>query len=480
VPLHLLILEDDPLVSGAYAQLFADHEQYTVCFSETGERALKIHEATPFHFAIVDYDLAGSLNGLETVQQMKAIRPLDFLICTGNTNRDLFEQSAELQPVSFFTKPIDSMVLYRQVELFRLQFESKELRLRNLKTFEAIFETANIGICLTDIHGRFVLANPAYCRTYGYSAEELIGQEFTIVLPDELVEPLRRMHYEFLMGTTEESGGRWQVRCKDGTIKPIFVTASRIILPSGERFKATTVTDISATVAYEKKLNDLANEKELLLAELQHRVKNNFQSLSALVRLQAQGLMEGSCSVEVKEFAEQIERRLGAMARTHELLSRHSSGGQVNARELIEETIHQVLKSQASDTAHPIQLDIQCSDIMIGISEGISLCLILNEALTNSLKYAQPHRSELKLTVRLKQAEDGSGIDFYFADNGPGFSPDVLNNLTSKSLGMTIIRNLAAKLKGRIEFDGSSEGASLRLWFPHTYSGAPVVQNARF
>ena len=475
MPIHLLILEDDPPISWAYAQLFDNNTNYDVSLSDSGERALKIHKEYPFHFAIVDYDLAGSPNGLETIRQMKAIRPLDFLICTGNTNKDLFKQSAELQPVSFFSKPIDPMVLFRQVELFRYQFESTVLRLRNLKTFEAIFETANIGICLTDIHGRFVLANPAYCRTYGYSVEELIGQEFTIVLPAELVEPLRRMHYEFLMGTSEESGGRWEVRCKDGSIKPIFVTASRIILPTGERFKATTVTDISATVAYEKKLKDLANDKDLLLAELQHRVKNNFQSLSALIRLQAQGLIEESSTDEVKAFVEQIERRLGAMARTHDLLSRHSTGGYINACELIEETIRQIMKSQASDTAHAIQLDIECNEVIIGNSEGIALCLILNEALTNSLKYAQPHRSQLKLSISLKRSDDGAGVVFRFADNGPGFSPDVLNKPTKKSLGMSIIRNLTAKLQGHIEFDGSSEGASLRLWFPNTHSGAPVV-----
>lgn len=476
--MRLLILEDDPVTSSAYANQFSDRDDYEVVVCESGEQALRLHQERPFQFVIVDFDLAGQLNGCETIEQMNASMPVHFLICTGNTSTDLFEQCARLLPVSYFTKPVDPKTIYYQVELHRLHSTDPQLRLkdRNLHTFEQIFQTANIGICLTDIEGRFVMANPAYCRTYGYSEEELIGHDFTMVLPDELKEPLRKMHYEYLMGTTEESGGRWTVRCKDGSLKPIFVTAARVVLPNGERYKATTVTDISRTVAFEEQLKNLIAEKELLLTELQHRVKNNFQSLASLIRLQAQTLQDASSSDDVRQFAKQIEARLGAMARTHELLSRYSMGGRLNACQLIEETIQQVLTSLLPNAEQAIELNIQCDQVELTDSQGVSLCLILNEALTNSIKYALPHRSPLTITTTLQREPANSLLELKYHDDGPGYDVDKIKSSSAGSLGMGIMTNLALKLNGSIEFWGGPAGAGFRLFFPLVKNATKVTE----
>jgi PAS domain S-box-containing protein len=143
----------------------------------------------------------------------------------------------------------------------------------------AVYNSADIGMCVTDSQGKFVEVNPAYCRTYGYTREELIGQPFTIVLPPELREYAQNLHNDYIAEGTDASAGEWQVLHKDGTIRDISVTAARLILDDGRRFKVTTVTDITERKWIERQLryqaNLLQNVSEAIIS-----VDNNFKITS--------------------------------------------------------------------------------------------------------------------------------------------------------------------------------------------------------
>lgn len=134
------------------------------------------------------------------------------------------------------------------------------------EAFHQLVRLAPIGICLTDRARRFVLVNPAYCRVYGYGEEELLGREFTLVLPEEDRARAAQLHDDFLEGRTDESPGEWRLRRKDGTLRTILVDAARLVSPSGARFKLTTVQDITE----QKKLQSerFAREREGLIASV--------------------------------------------------------------------------------------------------------------------------------------------------------------------------------------------------------------------
>lgn len=119
---------------------------------------------------------------------------------------------------------------------------------------KAVYNSADIGMCVTNSDGNFVEVNPAYCQTYGYAREELIGQPFTKVLPPEHQEYAQKLHNDYIAEGTDESAGEWQVRHKSGTIRDISVTAARLILEDGRRFKVTTVADITERKWIERQL----------------------------------------------------------------------------------------------------------------------------------------------------------------------------------------------------------------------------------
>ncbi|MFN3344926.1 MAG: PAS domain S-box protein [Chloroherpetonaceae bacterium] len=143
----------------------------------------------------------------------------------------------------------------------------------------AVYNSADIGMCVTDAEGKFVEVNPAYCRTYGYTREELVGHHFSKVLPPEIREYAKKLHDDYIAEGTDQSAGEWQVMHKNGNIRDIAVTAARLILDDGRRFKVTTVTDITERKWVERQLRYQANLLQQV-SEAIISVDNNFRITS--------------------------------------------------------------------------------------------------------------------------------------------------------------------------------------------------------
>ena len=136
-------------------------------------------------------------------------------------------------------------------------------RVENETFYGKIFETANLGICLTDKEGRFVAVNPTYCSIYGYSEHELIGKHFTIVVPPEHRAFMRELHDEFLINHKDELGNEWDVVRKDGRKLHIYASAGILENIIGGPYKITTISDVTELVESRK----VQQEQETLLIQ---------------------------------------------------------------------------------------------------------------------------------------------------------------------------------------------------------------------
>lgn len=136
-------------------------------------------------------------------------------------------------------------------------------RMENENFYGKIFQTANLGICLTDKEGRFVAVNPAYCKIYGYSEAELIGQPFTMVVPEDKRALLETLHREFIEKKGIEVGAEWEVVRKDGHTITIYATAGILENIVGGPYKITTISDISELIEARK----LQKQQEALLIQ---------------------------------------------------------------------------------------------------------------------------------------------------------------------------------------------------------------------
>ncbi len=135
-----------------------------------------------------------------------------------------------------------------------------------------VFSAVGIGLCVTDEDGRLVNVNEAFCKIYGYRQEELIGREFTMLLEPEYRDYAMDLHRRTLE-QNEEPPTVWSVRRKDGGGLQVAITAERMQLPDGRRFKITTVVDETAKRQMEQDLirNAFDAAKSRKLAELMQR-----------------------------------------------------------------------------------------------------------------------------------------------------------------------------------------------------------------
>mgnify|MGYP006267413517 CR=1 FL=1 len=160
----------------------------------------------------------------------------------------------------------------RQLRAERAQTQRLSELERERALLQRIYDTAGIGLCVTDERGEFVKVNPAYCRQYGYSEDELIGQHFTTVVPEHMREAAARMHDAFIDGALELPG-EWQVQRRDGGVREVFVTAGLMAFAKGERLKVTTVADVTDKRTTERWLQLVeraveASEDGVLIADL--------------------------------------------------------------------------------------------------------------------------------------------------------------------------------------------------------------------
>jgi two-component sensor histidine kinase len=203
----------------------------------------------------------------------------------------------------------------------------------------------------------------------------------------------------------------------------------------------------------------------VLLKEVHHRVKNNLQIISSLLNMEAELLSEPA----PKDVLLESRRRVEAMAMIHERLYSHEDIDQLDFRQYVDELAHELLSAYGvnSDLVH---LRLELEPVSLELSQAISCGLILNELVSNCLKYGFPDARPGEILVAL--GCEGDRVTLRVADSGIGMPPD-LDWRKSQSLGLRIVNILARQLMGTVQLDGGS-GTSFTLVFQKAASLSPI------
>ena len=226
--------------------------------------------------------------------------------------------------------------------------------------------------------------------------------------------------------------------------RTVFANASPIRNAYGE-VKAGIVVfmDITERRRAEEKVEASLREKETLLKEIHHRVKNNLQIISSLLNLQAKSIGDE----KLEGIFRECQDRIAAMAAVHQLLYKSQNFAEINFGEYLRETASHLFRSYKICKS-TISLVIQAENVMLPIDTAIPCGLIINELVTNALKYAFPGVS--KGEIKIEMSKTKQGIRLLFEDNGIGFPKDV-DFSNSGTLGLKLIHLLVKQLDGSIE-----------------------------
>lgn len=206
-------------------------------------------------------------------------------------------------------------------------------------------------------------------------------------------------------------------------------------------------------------------EKDTLLKEIHHRVKNNLQTVSSLLSLQSRSIREP----EIKTLIKSSQNRVISMAMVHEMLYMRHDLSKIEYKSYVEELSDYLLRSfKGAD--NNITLNIKIPDVKLGIDTAIPLGLLINEVITNALKYGIKDNDAGEIHIELLKCNSRDFI-LNIGDDGEGF-PESISHKNTKSLGLKLIYNLARQLKGSINRDSSKKGTNYIVKFSdiqHTF-----------
>ena len=342
----------------------------------------------------------------------------------------------------------------------RILFE--EALRRSETKFRALSESATTGIFIyQDEH--VIYANPAIEDILEYSLSELHGMDYL-----EFVHPDMRQKIAdraVLVNRVEGIPLRDEVkvRTRSGQTKWVEFSAARMKY-GGRPAIIGSVIDITERKENEARLKQSLREKEVLLKEVHHRVKNNMQVISSLLNLQAARIGDPALKAAFKDS----QSRVRAMAIIHETLYLSENVSEINLRPYLSKLANSLFQTYNTSPAR-IALNLDAEDVLLDIDQAIPCGLVLNELISNSLKYAFPENRRGEISLGVHTNPDGN-IVLVFGDNGVGLPEDMDIHQTD-SLGLS----LAAKLMQR-QIGGSIE-VSRENGLHYTLTFSPRVRH---
>lgn len=362
--------------------------------------------------------------------------------------------------------------------------------------YRAIVEDQTELICRFLPDGTLTFVNEAYCRYFDKRREDLIGHNFIPMIPEEdkpLVEvafaslgfdnPVITYEHRVIMPDGNLRWQQWTDRLifLDNTKVAEYASVGRDITERKqaedelkrlnleledrvhERTEALSSAnerlqdEVSERKAAEALVLASLQEKEVLLKEIHHRVKNNLQIISSLLNLQTQGVKDTGTLQAMRDS----QTRVRSMALIHEKLYQSESLANIEFGEYVKSLANDLFRTYRGH-AGGVQLKVQVDEVFLGLDQAVSCGLILNELMTNALKYAFQDRKSGTIRVELG-AGHGRMVSLRVADDGIGIPPD-FDVHNAKSLGLQLVNNLANQLDAKIDLS-TSNGTSFLITF---------------
>lgn len=330
------------------------------------------------------------------------------------------------------------------LEAARRQSVDYSLSLERMNAFQrAVFDQAPDGILVADEKGRVVEANDRMATLFGWTRDALLERTVDDLVPDEECaahlahgRPFRAEESTRPMSPDRTLEG---LRA-DGTRFPIEVAISPMRVANDVRVIAI-VKDVTAARRAEQALRDALKEKELLLGEIHHRVKNNLQIVHSLLDMQVGLTTDASAAAALRDS----QNRIQSMALIHQTLYQSQSFAKVDFGRFLE-----TLSKHLYDSYGRRELAVvsRAPNVYLSIDTAIPCGLIVNELVTNALKHAFPAGRSGQISVEMRLLR-GVDVEVVVSDDGVGLPADFDQN-TASSLGMQLVQVLTEQLRAEL------------------------------
>ena len=425
---------------------------YTIASSVA--EAKTVLDSKRFDVILLDY-LLGDGTAFD-IFDLKIDAPI--IVVTGSGDEEVAAKAMKAGAYDYLIKDPDANYLKVLPVTVDHVIERKKAN-EKLKQYQLMVESAYDAIFFKDLNSRYIIANEKTAEVFGLSREEVLGKTDYELMPDkeEATKNVEDDQAVFKTGkpkeiikhmTDAEGKEYWFQAIK----VPHFDTAGNITGLIG------IARDITAHKRAEDQLKASLKEKEVLMQEVHHRVKNNLQVVSSMLNMQARVAKDKDASAVLAESRD----RLNTMALIHTQLYETGNVSEMNMKVFVNGLMRQMLSS------HPLQETrvtpvVHVDEYLLPISIAVHLGLIINELLINALKYAFVNRKAGKIEVDFR-VSDKEEVCLIVSDDGVGL-PEGFDINASKTLGLRLVKTLVEdQLDGNLNII-SKDGTTFTVEF---------------
>ena len=459
----ILIVEDEVLVAKDLQHTLQNLGYDVSAAVSSGPKAIESVEKEKPDLILMDIVLQGEMDGIETAKQIRSRFNVPVVYLTAHTDQKTVERAKITNPFGYIVKPFDDRQLKAVVEMaiYKVEMDSK------LKQSEGwLFTTLKSigdGVIATDENGLIKFVNSVARELTGCGQENVVGKPLNYIftaINEHTLEEIESPVGKVILGNViVELSNHTILLCKDGRKIPINHSAAPIRDDNNNIVGVVLILrDITDRKKSEDNLEESLGQKEMLLRELHHRVKNNMQVISSLLRLQAVTLNDKKAIAVFRE----CQNRIKAMALIHDKFYHSKDLSNIDFETYVRDLVKTLAQSYDISQSK-MTVDINIENVSLEIDTAISCGMIINELISNSLKHAFPQGAKGNIGVSVLPAE-GDCVEMIISDNGLGF-PAKLDFQKTETLGLQIVNTFVKdQLGGEIELD-RSKGTKFKIKF---------------
>jgi PAS domain S-box-containing protein len=449
----VLLVEDGEYDRIAFSRaLEKSGAPYEVTTCRRAEEARAILDSAPagkFHVLVVDHGLPG-MSGLDFCKtSLESGMSLPLILLTGigseQTAVEVFKAGAAdyivKDPARGYLErlPMSIAKVYR-AHRDGLARKRAEAALKESEAkYSALVEQSHDGIIIVQDE-TIKFANRAVSEACGYTMEELIGMPLFKYVTPESVKTVKKYHLMRLKGRPVPPVYEVSVFCKNGDTKEAEVSAA-IIRYEGRPAVMGILRDITQRKRIEAQLRKSLMEKELLMREIHHRVKNNFQIISSLLMLQSDYVRDP----RYLEMLCDSRNRIKSMALVHDKLYQSKDVSMVDFKSYIDSLARELFNS-FNDIGDRISFKLDVDDVALSIDNAVPCGLIINELLTNAIKHAFPDGRRGTIGISLHKHADTVELEVY--DDGVGIKKPGMDIRNTGTLGLKLVTSIVENQLG--------------------------------
>jgi len=345
--------------------------------------------------------------------------------------------------------------LSRLADTFNQMAENLSKSMVSRSYVNNIIQSMGDMLFVTDDEGYIQMSNKTVHRKLGYNNADLEHFPVWNIIEENEREKIKTTIVNNDLAINELET---KIVSKEGHVLPVILSTSVLSDEVNEDVRLVFVaSDISVQKESEQRISESLREKNILLAEIHHRVKNNLAVISGLLQMQMWNLEDESAKIALQHS----QLRIQSIALVHEKLYQNETFANINisdfARELVD-AVSDAFKQPEQD----IKLNYRMDDIKMNVNQAVPLSLLLNECIVNCYKHAFKNSDAGEINIELDTI--GKKVQIKVADNGHGL-PESFDFENQQTLGVTLIRTLVSQLRGEANYTSNGHGTRFSFEF---------------